>query len=211
MPRLLSRFDLDRCPHCEVHKPNFGQHGGVINTASYENTNAREWAVYVCRHCGGAVLAYAIKGDTTGTVKEWFPTSNGIDEAIPERAREYLKQARESLHAPAGSIMLCASAVDAMLKAKEYTKGSLNDRIKKAVENHLLTTEMGTWADEVRLDANDQRHADEEASLPSTEDARRSTDFAKALAEFLFVLPARVKRGIAEASAPASEGSTPQP
>ncbi len=36
-----------------------------------------------------------------------------------------------------------------MLKAKEYTKCSLNDRIKKAVENHMLTTEMGTWADDV--------------------------------------------------------------
>ena len=70
---------------------------------------------------------------------------------------------------------------------------------------------MGTWAHHIRLDANDQRHADEDASLPSTADAQRAIEFAKALAEFLFVLPARVQRGIDEAPAPASEGSTPQP
>ena len=107
--------------------------------------------------------------------------------------------------------MVCASAVDAMLKAKEYTDGRLYTRIDKAADDHLLTPEMAKWAHQVRLDANEQRHADEQAPLPSTEDARRAIDFAKALAELLFVLPARVQRGIVEASAPASEGSTPQP
>ena len=208
MPRLGQFLDLDRCPHCEVHRPSLTTKA-QFDTLSHENTNARRWVTYACLNCGGAVLACAMKGDAT--VKQWYPSSNGIDETIPERAREYPKQARESLHAPVGSVMLSASAVDAMLKAKEYTDGSLYTRIKKAADEHLLTPEMAKWADEVRLDANDQRHADEDASLPSTEDARRAIDFAKALAEFLFVLPARVKRGIAEASAPASEGSTPQP
>jgi hypothetical protein len=43
--------------------------------------------------------------------------------------------------------MLCASAVDAMLKEKGYEEGTLNQRIDKAVEDHLLTKEMGTWGD----------------------------------------------------------------
>ena len=91
--------------------------------------------------------------------------------------------------------MLAASAVDAMLKEKGYRDGNLNGRIKKAAENHLITEEMAIWAHEIRLDANDQRHADESAPLPSEVDASKVIEFASALAQFLFVLPARVQRG----------------
>lgn len=95
--------------------------------------------------------------------------------------------------------MLAASAVDAMLKAKDYRQGSLYARIDKAAGDHLITKEMAGWAHEVRLDANEQRHADEEVPLPTGEDARRSLDFAMALGQFMFVLPARVERGLEEA------------
>jgi len=44
---------------------------------------------------------------------------------------------------------MCASAVDAMLKAKDYEKGTLNERIKKAIGDQLLTKEMGEWAHHV--------------------------------------------------------------
>jgi hypothetical protein len=54
---------------------------------------------------------------------------------------------------------------------------------------------MAEWAHEIRLDANDQRHSDEGAALPDQSDAQRVIDFTLALAEFLFVLPARVARG----------------
>ena len=94
--------------------------------------------------------------------------------------------------------MLAASAVDAMLKAKGYKDGSLNQRIKKAEADHIITADMAAWAHQVRLDANDERHADESARFPTTEEAQRSLDFALALAEILFVLPARVTRGLQE-------------
>jgi hypothetical protein len=91
--------------------------------------------------------------------------------------------------------MAAASAVDAMLKEKGLTEGSLYSRIDAAAEAHLITNEMKAWAHEVRLDANDQRHADLQAPLPDADDARRVIDFADALAMFLFVLPNRVNRG----------------
>src|SRR5690606_11735803 len=118
------------------------------------------------------------------------------DSAIPERAREYLQQALNSLGAPVGAVMLAASAVDAMLKAKGLTSGSLYTRIDRASEEHLITQEMAQWAHEVRLDANDQRHADETAALPGRANAERCLDFALALAQFMFVLPSRIQRGI---------------
>ncbi len=91
--------------------------------------------------------------------------------------------------------MLTASSVDAMLKEKGLKEGGLNARIDAAAKAHLITTEMAAWAHEIRLDANDQRHADESASLPSEADAAKVIEFATALAQFLFVLPARVERG----------------
>jgi hypothetical protein len=54
---------------------------------------------------------------------------------------------------------------------------------------------MAAWAHEVRLDANEQRHADEELPLPAEDDAQRAIGFAVALGEILFVLPAKVAAG----------------
>jgi hypothetical protein len=118
-----------------------------------------------------------------------------IDEDIPSMARAYLEQAANSIHAPAGAVMLAASAVDAMLKAMGLSNGSLNARINEAAATHLITAEMSAWAHEVRLDANDQRHADADMLLPTANDARKALDFAFALGQFLFALPARVARG----------------
>lgn len=95
--------------------------------------------------------------------------------------------------------MLAASSVDAMLKDKGYKDGSLYSRINKASEDHLITKEMADWAHEVRLGANDERHADDEATLPTDKDAQRTVDFTIALAQFLFVMPSRVERGIVDA------------
>ena len=95
--------------------------------------------------------------------------------------------------------MLCASAVDSMLKKHGYEKGWLNDRINEAVNNHLLTQEMGQWAHHVRLEANNPRHADKNEPLPTQEQAEQCIEFTEALADVLFVLPSRVRRGIVRA------------
>ncbi len=84
--------------------------------------------------------------------------------------------------------MLAASAVDAMLKEKNYKEGNLYKRIEQAAKDHLITGEMATWAHDVRLDANTEP--------PTTEDAQRVLDFSIAFAEYLFVLPAKIKRGL---------------
>ena len=141
-----------------------------------------------------------------GEITEIYPEPSRVNEDIPERARTYLEQAVNSIHAPIGAVILAASAVDAMLKEKGYKKGDLYPRIEQAAKDHLITEGMSQWAHQVRLDANAQRHADDSTPLPTTEDAKRSIDFAKALGQFLFVLPARVTRGIQ-----ATGGTTPSP
>lgn len=137
----------------------------------------------------------AVASGDNQEVRDYWPGSESVDDAIPDRAAQFLRQAIDSLHAPAGAVVLAASSVDAMLKARGLKEGKLNDRIKQANAQHLLTDDMAPWAHEVRLDANDQRHADDDAPLPNDADARKVIEFAKALGQILFVLPAAVKRG----------------
>ncbi len=202
MPHLSERLELERCPHCMVHMPTLIPMHGVDITKDHRGENKRYWVTYRCVACGGAVVAGAFMGK--GKVEhhvatEIYPNPEAAHEDIPDPARRYLAQAKESLHTPDGAVMLAASAVDAMLKAKGYKKGWLNDRINKAVEKHLITEDMGKWAHKVRIDANDPRHADADRPHLEREDAERCVEFAEALAEILFVLPARIGKGIKDA------------
>lgn len=149
---------------------------------------------YVCGNCGGITTAWAYGWGKE--VREYFPMPKAVAQDLPAKAKAYLSQAIESLSSPAAAVMVAASAVDAMLKAKGYKEGTLYERIEKAAKDHLITDDMAKWAHQVRLEANDQRHADEEATLPMQADAEKVVDFAQALGQFLFVLPAQVTRGL---------------
>jgi hypothetical protein len=205
MPNLTFSIKLPRCPHCNVADPLL-QNRHYLETTDGNNQGKRHWRFYMCSRCGGIVTAWAhASGDP---IQQLYPSTTTVDEAIPPRARAYLDQAIQSMHAPSGSLMLTGSAVDAMLKNRGYKDGSLYARINKAAEEHLLTKEMAEWAHEIRLDANDQRHSDETAPLPSDSDARRCIEFAKALGQILFILPAQVKRGIESTKEPKKTGPT---
>lgn len=197
MPKLYAtQLNLNRCPHCNVDAPTL-TYVQQAETVDFTGIKRRKWRFYQCNRCGGIVTAAALNWDQE--IAELYPASTDIDAAVPDRARTYLDQAINSLNSPAGAVMLASSAVDAMLRAKNLKDGSLYARIDKAVADHLITADMAAWAHDVRLDANDQRHADDNAPLPDTTGAKRAVDFALALAQFMFVLPAKVQRGIADA------------
>ena len=197
MPNLNTNLELETCPHCSVAKPLLTTKHNM-ETTDHSGKIQRKWRVYECSNCGSLVTAWSMAFD--GGVIQHFPESQVVNEDLPEKAKAFLQQAVNSLHAPAGAVMLSASAVDAMLKEKGFNQGGLYNRIDKAVEDGAITSEMATWAHEIRLDANDQRHADENKSLPNQQDAERCVEFAKALGQFMFVLPARISRGIAGAT-----------
>lgn len=196
MPKLLgTQLNIARCPHCNVDSPSLNC---VTSLEPISFTGSkRYWRIYICTRCAGVVSALAQGWDQE--VEATFPASQDVSEDLPPRARAYLDQAINSLSSPAGAVMLAASAVDAMLKVKGLSTGSLYKRIDDAAKQHLITAEMAQWAHDVRLDANDQRHADEEMALPDQEQAKKCVEFATALGQFMFVLPARVERGIKSA------------
>ncbi|MBX3266411.1 MAG: DUF4145 domain-containing protein [Acidobacteria bacterium] len=196
---LSEQLELDRCPHCAVAHPNLSRLNNWRTSAAlgYEH----EWSVYMCHTCGALVTASAAR--LNGSVDAIFPQPKGEPQEIPMPARRSLTQCRETFHAPEASIMLAAKAIDEMLKAVGRTDGSLYSRLRQAAEEHLITREMEIWAHNIRLDANDQRHADTVAGIPTSADAERCYRFAMALGEYLFVLPAMVTKGVRD-----SEGKT---
>jgi hypothetical protein len=144
MPNLRALLDLDRCPHCGVDRPTLTQQGQFVTT-DMAGQNQRLWRAYSCSRCGGAVLG-AARSNWDSPVVELHPSAASVDDAVPQRARNYLSQALNSLSAPSGAVMLAASAVDAMLKTKGLASGSLYQRIDGAAQQHLITADMAQCA-----------------------------------------------------------------
>jgi|ERR1700733_764386 len=203
---LGASIDMDRCPHCFVANPAIDLQTNFAAEPSRSNLmvvrgSGYHWYVYKCRTCAGLISCAAVKmgssyfGYMNGeTPFMWIiPAPKSLDKNLPSRVAHYLGQAQESVASPSASIVMSASAIDAMLKEKGLKAGSLFTRINKAAETGIITKDMAHVAHDVRLGANDERHADEDTALTTDEDARRCLEFAEAIAEMIFILPTRVK------------------
>jgi hypothetical protein len=170
--------------------------GGIEPTPRADGGTPYVWRVYLCSSCGSAVTS---KSDFLTldyqNIIDTYPKVREPHISIPERARNYLLQAYESLGTPDGAVMLASSSIDAMLKHKGYQDGTLYERIEEAARNHLITDEMKLWAHEVRMQGNKPRHADIEDPHATTHEAEKVIQFADALANYLFVIPSLVERG----------------
>lgn len=196
--------DVRRCPHCSISSPLLLRVWSTerdVGTSRTDGVQSKAWAAYSCRTCGGVVTAEAYGTVIGREAQHLYPEPKQAHEDVPEIARTFLQQAFETLHAPDASAVMAGSAVDAMLKHHGYIDGSLYSRIDKALEDKLLTKGMADWAHEVRLGSNRPRHADADRPHVTPDEARQSVEFAEALGNFLFVLTAKVNRGIAAAKA----------
>jgi hypothetical protein len=196
---------LSRCPQCGIASPRFAlawASKGPTNRT--DGGNPTNWASYCCMSCGSIVtVCSAVMVNNNFYIEHIFPAAKSAHEDIPEPARTFLQQAFESLHAPDAAAMVAGSAVDAMLKEFGLWEGSLYSRIDAALKENRLTQGMADWAHSVRLGSNRPRHADIENPHVSPAEAKQSVEFAEALGNFLFVLTARIQRGIEAAAAEA--------
>ncbi len=199
---------VNRCPHCSVANPQLVRmwHSGDPFPRNTEGKTS-VWAIYRCTSCGGGLIAKGKPGEHTSNpeIVEVFPPAKDADINLPDTARRFLQQAYETLHAPDAAVVMAGSAVDAMLKDVGYGEGSLYTRIDKAVQEHVLTEGMGDWAHVVRLGSNRPRHADKDNPHVSQDEAKQAVEFAEALGMFLFVLTAKISKGLEAAG---GEGGT---
>lgn len=202
---------IERCPQCGIANPLLSRCWDE-KVRIKDTATARLYATFRCSSCDRIVMAEGppspinqhgnfLHNQIAIRAAAIYPAPQKVDENLPGDARRYLKQAVDTLFAPDASVVMSASSVDAMLKAKGYLEGSLYSRIDKAVKDHILTEDMGRWAHRVRLEANAVRHVDQEATPPTREDAEKVLDFSRALGDFLFVFTARVTHGLEQAEA----------
>ena len=194
-------YGLERCAQCGVSNP-------LVTTVSqpckhYKDAFDHTWFYFtcVCSKCKRHILFYgwsSLKNSNqipkSLKIQDSFPSNDRAAGEIAERPRRFLQQALESKHAPDGALMLAASSIDAMLKDKGYKQGTLYARIEKAAHDGLLTSQMRDWAHEIRLSANEPRHADDDFEGATQVEAEQAIQFARALAEYLYVLPAKVQK-----------------
>jgi len=195
---LEKTLAISRCPHCDIAKPYlFEVHSEYDEGSTYSNPILSK--VYKCSACHKLVTAwgYAIpRMPMEVDVVEFFPPLKTVDSSLPKKAAAFLNDAIATVAHPSACVMACASSIDEMLKQRGLTEGTLNTRINEAKKAGILTEDMAIWAHKIRLDANDQRHADLNADIPTVEQAKQLVEFAEALADLLFVLPAKMKESI---------------
>lgn len=192
MPQPEAPYGLDRCPQCGIAVPHLEvQHHQLTSDGPF----ADRFVILSCKSCRHCTM---VKATLAGNVIEVWPAPKQYSTDIPDKARRALQDANAALGIPSLSIVGSARAVDFMLAERGISGGkgtNLAARINEAAAQHLITPDMKAWADEVRLDANAERHADTTMGEPTKADAERCLRFAEALAEILFELPARVSRG----------------
>lgn len=186
---------VSNCPHCGITAPlivlKWASDGHLPRT---DGGRTRKWAAFACTSCGSLISVEGSpdNGSSAPPVIAMYPTIWSAKASIPERARTYLNQAMQTLAQPDASVVMSASSIDAMLKDKGLENGSLYARINQAVEQGIVTQGMADWAHRVRLDANSPRHADANDPHMTRDDADRAFEYAKTLAEILYVLPSRM-------------------
>ena len=202
---------VPRCPLCAKAEPYIFLVHSNKQTESETKKQEGIWGVFKCTSCNGLVSVKVVSR-ILPFIYFSLPLGAFAPEEIPEKARSLLDEARDTLAQPHASIMVASSSVGEMLQeklgVKKGKKRNLYDLIEEASKERLLTDDMKKWAHDIRLQGNDSRHP--KGLPPATkEDARRVFDFASMLGEFLFVLPARVKRGREEAKT-TQKGKTAQ-
>jgi Domain of unknown function (DUF4145) len=188
---------LERCPQCGISAPR-------ISALSTVYSQSRSWSIYVCATCFGGIMAESlphVRNEPPDWVEQLYPQGQYVPDELPAVAKRYLTQAISSIHAPDGAVMLLGSTVDAILKDKGYSKGSVYSRIDEAKAAHLLTEDMAEWAHSVRLGSNRPRHSDADDAHVTNEEAAQALEYVQTLSQLLYVLPKRIEMGKAAALA----------
>src|SRR5262249_25815110 len=95
-PRASDLLRLDRCPSCGIAKPVLKRLWAALDRPGYF------YATYTCSACPGVIFVTAPQDG--GEITACWPPMGNVAEEIPPRAREYLRQAQESLSQPAGAL-----------------------------------------------------------------------------------------------------------
>ncbi len=147
--------------------------------------------------CTGATIGYYIGGGRDPWRLLFHRPrykSRVVPNPVPTRPRTILQDANDSRTAPVACTGAAVGAVDAMMAGMGYEKGSLLGRIEKAVADRVLPEVMGDWANRVRGIGITTHTDGDPGPLPGKDDTEELLLFANMLAEYFFILPARIPK-----------------
>ena len=210
---MKGTFKAD-CPYCNTKQAGFVmayECRGTFHLASPNEPWSREppkWMTFakcpVCSHgiisfidTGGglppsAVLAPDERGFAYIRVQIPSAPNHSAPKFTPEAVSRFYSQGAANLpqHPDAAGAMFRKALERAVSHAFPSITGKLFDRIQKAVKQGALTSDMGEWANQIRIDGNEAVHGEEPLSLP---DARRLESFTDLVFRYLFTLPGMMK------------------
>ena len=191
-----------QCPVCGDHTsmpPVSGPVLAVSDDPLFEGEDLYA-VLHLCTNadCIGSTVGYYTLGRGSYYYQFHRPVRRTYKapEELPERPRAILQDANDARKSPVACVTTAVRAVEAMMAAKGYCDRSkgLKQRIEDAVKAGDLPKDMGNWAHEVR-EIGRETHTDERpAPLPKDQDAQQALLFANTLAQYLFVLPARISK-----------------
>lgn len=193
------------CPHCGTAAMTFT----VTWSAHHLGENFRFIAVATCGGCGLPICFRAMNGNSNNQ-----PTTSGMDierakfiigdiwpkAPAPEIPRHTdpelvgkLEEAEKSFAAGlnTGAAGLYRAVLDSTTRkqlkdASLAEGGTLDARIKRLAENHIIPSAVADWAHEVRVIGNEGLH---EGPVVSREDAEMTRSFALTYLRYAFELP----------------------
>lgn len=85
--RLQEQLRVERCPFCNVDRPNLAKLWETKTTNS-ENKHVALWRFYKCARCGCVVTAWADEADryTDGII----PEAKSVSKDVPNKAYSFL-------------------------------------------------------------------------------------------------------------------------
>ena len=202
---MATHFSND-CPHCLTRSAGFEV------TYQWNSRKSPYHAQFLavcglCKH-GLMVLSRCISehhanllqcdtvfpGDHFTIEETWPRFSADCPDHVPNNVESFYNQGLENLAVgrwdAAGAMFRKSLDVSTKSLAPEHRSESLFKRINKMVDAGQLTSAMGDWSHEIRLDGNDAVHDDE----PETEvDASTTQKFAEAFLTYAYTLPEMVK------------------
>jgi hypothetical protein len=186
-------------PHLSTRCPVCGDRVSMPASSQPVAATPDMYAVlHLCTNqtCPGGTIGFYYRSRGDYERHDHWPKFNRYEVSmeVPERPRRILQDANDSRASPIACAAAAVRAVEAMIAHQGYAKrsDSLKARINKAVEQGLLPKVMGAWAHHVRLIGNDTHTDDEPDELPDKDEAKEALTFANTLAEYLYVLPARI-------------------
>lgn len=203
---MLSQL-VNNCPHCRTRSAGFyiAHQWPSLRGTDYANILA------VCGVCNLGILIVSSRKYGSShedfirltqvysygqyeIVNIWPRGSPEIPSGVPENISSFYMQGLDSLstrHWDAAGAMF-RKTLDTATKALKPELKSLNlyTRINRLVDEGVLTSAMGDWSHEIRIDGNEAVHDEE----PETEeDARSAQKFTEAFLTYVFSLPRMVE------------------